>query len=241
MDKKPFLIFLFLLSLLCCSCQQRPELLMGDVSTQNATAPDATVPTFQHTPAPNGAKSLGQFQGGVYTNSYAKLRCTLNNDWFFYSADELQALPENLDILFRDPQQHAILDASTQYFAMKADNSTDLTSINLVFTGMNARDQVTMPLLSVKEILKIFQREQSNLFQRYSAMGYQNLSLEPAAVLFLGKQYPALRVYAVSDGIPFYAVQVFDYSLGPYYMTLTVCSYLEDHTDSLLNLFQKLP
>ena len=41
------------------------------------------------------------------------------------------------------------------------------------------------------------------------------------------------------EGVPYYTLQLFDYRLGQYSVTLTLASFVEDNTESLLDLFYR--
>ena len=63
-----------------------------------AKEPEAGTVTPTPTEAPTEAPvesnvSLGRMEGGVYTNSYTGYGCTLDSNWVFQSAEELQELP----------------------------------------------------------------------------------------------------------------------------------------------------
>ena len=62
-------------------------------------------------------------------------------------------------------------------------------------------------------------------------------SMERITVTFLGEKRAALQTVGSVNGVPFYMVQIFDYHLGQYSVTLTVNSYLEDNTQQVLDLF----
>ena len=42
------------------------------------------------------------------------------------------------------------------------------------------------------------------------------------------------------ENIPYYTLQLFDYHLGQYSVTLTLASYVEDNTTQLLDLFYEV-
>ena len=105
---KKNLIFVMLLSL-CLSlaaCGGEKD-VAGKVETigQAATLPAGTVtPAETEPPAavpettapPERDLSLGRMEGGVYTNEYVGFACSLDSDWTFYTAEELQQLPETV-------------------------------------------------------------------------------------------------------------------------------------------------
>ena len=75
------------------------------------------------------AGSLGRIEGGVYTNTYAGFSCTLDSNWGYYSADELQQLPANTQELFAETELGELTSGYTQISDMMAENATDLATI----------------------------------------------------------------------------------------------------------------
>ena len=71
----------------------------------------------------------------------------------------------------------------------------------------------------------------------YAQIGMNVESIEKGTVTFLGEERTALLTKGDVQGAPYWQVQVFDYHLGQYNVTLTVSSYLEDKTADVLNLF----
>ena len=75
------------------------------------------------------------------------------------------------------------------------------------------------------------------MFEAYANAGIYAESMEIVTVTFLGEEHFALKTVAQTQGVDCYMLQVFDYSLGEYSVTLTLTSFLEDKTDSMLELF----
>ena len=68
----------------------------------------------------------------------------------------------------------------------------------------------------------------------------ENISIEKVTVSFLGEEHTALKTSATVQGVDYYILQVFNYHLGSYGVTLTVNSYIEDNTQALLDMFTKV-
>lgn len=71
----------------------------------------------------------------------------------------------------------------------------------------------------------------------YKQMGIEVISMEKVKVTFLNEERFAVKTYAVTEGIDYYMLQLMDYHLGSYGVVLTAASYLEDNTQSVLDLF----
>ena len=75
------------------------------------------------------------------------------------------------------------------------------------------------------------------MVEAYAQAGMDVESMERVTVTFLGEEREALRTVGAVAGVPFYMVQIFDYHLGQYSVTLTINSYMEDKTQQTLDLF----
>lgn len=58
-------------------------------------------------------------------------------------------------------------------------------------------------------------------------------------VKYSGEERDVIYMACDVNGVPYYGIQLFDYSLGDYAVTLTVTSFVEDKTEELLTLFSK--
>lgn len=205
--------------------------------TQAAAVPAGTVTP---TEATEREVSLGRIEGGVYTNAYAGFGCSLDSNWEFYSAEELQELPENVQELFADTELGDAAGELTQLTDMKAENVNDLTTINVLYTKLDAQSRLAYAMMREEEILDAVLEQKDAMISAYAQAGIEVDSIEKVEVDFLGEKHFAIRTSATWDGVPYYTLQVFDYHAGRYGVTTTLASYLEDNTESLLSLFYKV-
>lgn len=227
---------LLVLALLLAGCGGEEKDISGSVTPQLTSAvtqpQDTTAPTEEDNPM-----SLGRIEGGVYANTYAGFGCELDSDWVYYSAEELQTLPDNVEELFSDSELGASIADSTQIFDMKAENATDLTTMNVIFTKLSMQERLAYALLSESEIMDSILEQQDLLTEAYTQAGIEVSSMEKVQVEFLGQERYAIRTVAATQGIGYYILQLYDYTAGQYSMTLTLGSYIEDQTRDLLDLF----
>lgn len=210
-------------------------LLLTAGCSGNSENPSGTVETAP--PAEEAAVSLGRMEGGVYTNTYAGYGCQLDSDWTFYTAEELQDMPENVAEIFADSE---LLDADTylnQITDMMAENVNDLTTVNVLYTKMSMQERLIYATLSDDAVLDTVLEQKDSMIAAFEQAGYQVESMEKVTVTFLGADYPALYSVMSIDGVPYYTLQLFNYKAGQYGVTLTLASFLEDNTASLLELF----
>lgn len=184
--------------------------------------------------------SLGRLEGGVYTNTYAGFGCTMDSSWTFYSAEELQDLPGTVkDALSGSELGDALADYD-QITDMMAECVDDLTTINVLYQKLSMQERIAYALLSEEEVLDTTLEEYDLLVEAYAQAGIDVTSMEKVSVTFLGEPHTALKTTATTQGVDYYVLQVFDYQLGEYSVATTFSSYVEDKTESLLDLFYKV-
>lgn len=225
---------------LLSACGGKPEDVSGKIkpNTVEPSTPAGSIETAQPEEAQSPEVSLGRIEGGVYTNTYAGFGCELDSNWEFYTAEELQELPENLQELFADTEAGDVIDFSNQIVDMQADNLNDLTTINVGYQKLDAATRLMAATMSEEEIIDTTLLEQKDLIiSSYAQAGIDVDSMEKVEVEFLGEKHFALYTKASVGDIPYYIVQLIDYHAGRYAVTTTFGSYVEDKTDSLLELF----
>lgn len=227
-----------------------------DISGQITPAPQEQETTSQITPvetdppqevteeatdAPEeeNAGSLGRIEGGVYTNTYAGFSCTLDSNWVYYSAEELQQLPADTQELFAETELGELASGYTQIYDMMAENVTDLTTINVLYTQIGISERLVYMTMTEEEIIDQTLSQKDMVIATYEQSGMENVSVEKVKVSFLGEEHTALKTSATVQGVNYYILQVFNYHLGSYGVTLTASSYVEDNTQVLLDMFTK--
>lgn len=176
--------------------------------------------------------SLGAMQGGVYTNTYAGFSCTLDENWVFATAEQLQEMPGDVSELFSDS---AIADKlSAQIFDMKAENVNDLTTINVLYQKLDMATRLTYATMTEEQIIDATLAQKDLLIATYESAGMQVSSVEKVTVTFCGETRIALLTSATMEGVPYYTLQIFDCKLGEYSVTTTFASFVENKTEDLL-------
>ena len=208
------------------------------VLTQSAveeTVPAETTEALQNTDQESAA--LGRLEGGTYTNSYAGYGCQLDESWVYYSAQELQTLPDNVEELLADTELAEGMAQITQIMDMQAENADELATINVLYTQLGLQERLAYMVLSQEEVVDSVLAQKDTLVQSYAQMGLEVSSIEKVQVEFLGQEYWAMKTQAMTQGVPYYTLQIMDYTVGQYGVTLTVSSFVEDKTQQLLDLF----
>ena len=249
---KKNLIFVMLLSL-CLSlaaCGGEKD-VAGKVETigQAATLPAGTVtPAETEPPAavpettapPERDLSLGRMEGGVYTNEYVGFACSLDSDWTFYTAEELQQLPETVSDAISGSELAQLMEGVPQFTDMMAENVSAMTSVNVLYQKMSMQERVAYMALNDEQVVDVTLEQRDMLAEAYKQAGMTLLSMEKVEVEFLGQKTYAIRSHLTIEAVDYYTLQLMSFHLGEYAVTTTLASFTEDNTESLLDLFYPL-
>ena len=235
------LALLMILSMTACS--SKPA---ANSPATNPPAADNT-PVENPTEAPTGAPTeatepanalaLGVVDGQTYSNTYAGLGCTLDGDWVIYPADQLQELPSITQQMMEGTELEKAMENVTQFTDMYAESVELLCNMNLLFQKLDMTQRIAYAVMDEKAVLDATMEQKDVMIQAYANGGITVESMEIIKVTFLGEEHYALKTIAQTEGVPYYCLQVFDFWLGQYSMTLTFASFIEDNTESLLDLF----
>lgn len=188
--------------------------------------------------------ALGSIENGVYSNEYAGIACALNENWVYYSAEELQALPDNISELFADTEIADQIADSTVIADMQAENAENLLGVNINFTKLGIKERLAYSLLSEEDAIDVLLSQKEMITNSYAQAGITVSSMEKVTVTFLGQEHFAVKTQATlrldDIELPYFILQIMNYKLGSYGMTLTASSYVEDNTQSVLDLFYSL-
>lgn len=233
--RSALLVCILALALLLAGCGGEEKTVSGNVTPLETAAPETTAPAVEDNPL-----SLGRLEGGTYTNAYVGYGCTLDENWSFYSAEELQELPDAVQEALEGSAIAGEDGMPDQITDMMAENMTDLTVMNLLYTKLTMQERLAYAMMTEETLVDLTLEQKDAMIEAYTQMGIEVISVEKDIVTFLGEERCAIRTEATMEGIPYYILQLFDHNLGQYYATLTLSSYVEDRTDSMLQLWYKL-
>ena len=225
--KRVLVLFLILAMLLAgCGTSAPESSVAGTVEPTAESAAPAETPV-----------TMGRLEGGSYINDYTGYACELDSNWTFYSAEELQELPDNVKELIADTEMADVIGDVPQFTDMMAENVNDMITINALYQKHTLQERLGFAMLTDAELIDGTLEQQDMMVEAYAQAGMDVESMERVTVTFLGEEREALRTVGTVAGAPFYMVQIFDYHLGQYSVTLTINSYMEDKTQQTLDLF----
>lgn len=225
---KRVLVLFLILAMLLAGC--------GD-STPESSVAGTVEPTTEAAAPAETPVTMGRLEGGTYINDYAGYACELDSNWTFYSAEELQELPDNVKELIADTEMADVIGDVPQFTDMMAENVNEMVTVNALYQKHTMQERLGFAMLTDAELIDGTLEEQDVMKEAYAQAGMDVESMERITVTFLGEDREVLRTVGTVAGTPFYMVQIFDYHLGQYSVTLTVNSYLEDKTQQVLDLF----
>lgn len=245
------LALLLALSLLLTACGGDAEVSGSVTSNDNpsSTVPAGKVeqeelptsePTVPETTAPENELSLGRMEGGIYTNEYVGYACTLDSNWTFLSAKELEQIPSTVSDAVSGTELGDALADVQQFTDMMAENVTDLTTMNVLYQKLSMQERLAYAVVSEEDVIDATLDQASMMIDAYAQAGILVTSMEKVNVTFMGEERFAIYTVSTLEGIPYYSLQFFDYDLGAYAVTTTLASYVEDQTGDLCDLFYKL-
>ena len=211
------------LMMVLCACGDSKDQISGTVTPAATEAAEKEM-------------SLGRIEGGIYTNNYVGFQMELDSNWTYYSAEELQDIPSNVAEMFKDSELGQNVDTVNQFTDMMAESVEDLASINVLCQKMDVQTRLVYATMDDEAIVDMMLEQSDLLIEAYASAGITVEKIEKVTVNFLGQQRFALKTTSSIEGLPYIALQLFEYHLGQYSVTTTFATYLEDNTESLLDL-----
>ena len=241
---KKLICLLLVLSLLLCGCGGAAEApapkedLQAAVSTQ--AAEETQAPEETEAPEETRPLSLGLTEGNSYVNEYVGYRCDLGSAWTLYPVEVLQDIPNDVVEALKGSELGDALEGVTQITDMMAENVDELITVNVVYTKLTLQQRLAYALMDDAAIMKEVLSQRDLLISSYAQAGINVESIEEMTVTFLGQERLAMHTVATMQDVPYFILQVYDYHLGSYGVVTTFASFIDDKTESMLDLFVSL-
>ncbi len=224
-----------LLALTACGGKE-PERTVAQ-TTQAATEAAAEVTTEAPTEETENPLALGRMEGGVYSNTYGGFGCTLDERWTFYSAQELQQLPEAVKDALEGSEMGEALEGLESITDMMAENVELMCTMNVLYQKMDMQTRLAAAATSEEGLVDGVLAQKDTLIATYAQAGMDITDMEKTTVTFLGQERFAIRTTGTTQGVPLHMLQIFDYTRGAYSITMTFTSFGEDNTAAMLDLY----
>ena len=209
--------------------------VVGEVAQNDGAGETEELPEHVDVPL-----AIGRVEGGTYTNKYLGVAAAFNENWEFYTAEELQDLPGLATEEFEGTALGELAKDVEQFTDMQAENVNDLTVLNIGYQRLDMAARLAYAQMTEEEIVEDTLAQKDMIIEAYAQGGIVTESMEKKTVEFLGEERCALYTVASVEGTPCYFLQLYAYDIGEWGVTMTFTSYVEDRTESLLELFYEI-
>ena len=175
----------------------------------------------------------GSVSGGVYANEFAGIGCKLDDSWVFYTQEQMAELNGVLTEGTDSEDVKAMLADSPSIFDMYAVSTDGLMTMNVVFQNMGLLLGTTM---SAQEYAELHVTQIPDAMEAY---GFEDVTASVTTAELAGEERPAIALTATIQDIPVYELIVC-LRQGNYIYCVTLCSYTEDVTAQMAELFYAL-
>lgn len=227
------LMAIWMLALMLTACgQQAPEQTGGSV--EPGAAQDQSVTGQVDASQPDEEElEMGSVNGGTYTNAFAGIGCTLDETWVFYTKEQIAELNGFLTDGTSDEDMKKLMENSQSVQDMYASSTDGLMTINVVFQNMGLLLGTTM---SAQEYAELHVTQIPDAMEAY---GFEDVTASVTTAALAGEERPAIALTATIQDIPVYELIVC-LRQGNYIYCVTLCSYTEDVTAQMAELFYAL-
>ena len=227
------LMAIWMLALMLTACgQQAPEQTGGSV--EPGTEQDQSVTGQVDASQPDKEElEMGSVNGGTYTNNFAGIGCALDETWVFYTKEQIAELNGFLTDGTSDEDMKKLMENSQSVQDMYASSTDGLMTINVVFQNMGLLLGTTM---SAQEYAELHVTQIPDAMEAY---GFEDVAASVTTAELAGEERPAIALTATIQDIPVYELIVC-LRQGNYIYCVTLCSYTEDVTAQMAELFYAL-
>ena len=227
------LMAIWMLALMLTACgQQAPEQTGGSVKP--GAAQDQSVTGQVDASQPDEEElEMGSVNGGTYTNAFAGIGCALDETWVFYTKEQIAELNGFLTDGTSDEDMKKLMENSQSVQDMYASSTDGLMTINVVFQNMGLLLGTTM---SAQEYAELHVTQIPDAMEAY---GFEDVAASVTTAELAGEERPAIALTATIQDIPVYELIVC-LRQGNYIYCVTLCSYTEDVTAQMAELFYAL-
>ena len=214
MKKLTAMLLVLVMMLSLCACGEKN--VSGTVSPQE----DQPEVDFQ----------LGVTTGGKYESTFLGIGCSLDDSWSFAGQEELAQMIGATAEMFDNEEYAEQMKNTDMFYDMAAAADDGLVNINIIIQNMGLLYGMA---LSEEKYIEI---SQEGLEEQLSSAGFTLEGAEAGTVTFAGQERSGLHITCTYQGIAYYCQQVY-IKQGNYMSVITLASFFEDDTDSMLDYF----
>ena len=218
------------------ACGSEPK---GSVtSDNNSTSTPAPTAEPEKTPEPEPEYNveMGSMNGGTYENDFVGIGCKLDDSWTYYSEDEILQLNGLMVDSIEDEDLARQLSESDSFYDMLA-TTDDGSSVNVVLENLGLIYGHTLDASGYLDIAL------ESLEDQLPLMGINTTTCEKVSFDFCGSKADGIYIVGTVsvEGMEIDMYQrMACVKAGSYMTCITACSYFEDITTDILDMFYAL-
>ena len=238
--KKILAILLALtLVLALAACGSEPK---GNITPDNGAATPAPADEPENTPEPEPEPEpedeveLGSMNGGTYENSFVGIGCKLDYTWTYYSDEEILQMNGLVADSIDDEKLAEQLRGSDSFYDMVAANEEG-SSVNVVLENLGLLYGHTLDAGGYIDIAL------KSLDSQLASMGVNVSACEKVSFDFCGEKTDGIYIFGTMsvNGMEIEMYQrMACVKAGSYMTCITACTYFEDLTTDILDMFYAL-
>ncbi len=237
MKKISIILLTFAMLLAFCACNNETDVrgeIKNDTSADSVSDTVSVVDTDVQTNENDATDTeagldFGKTEGNVYENAFIGIGCKLDEGWSFYDDEQINVL-NNLaaDMMPEDAQE--MLKEATVVYDMFATAADAMNNINVNLEKVNAVQLIGL------DLAKNFELVVPTLKATYENAGYTNFNYEITEIEIEGQTFVAMKASAEISGVNMYQL-LFQKKCNGYLANVTITSYFDDATETILDTF----
>ena len=222
--KKLTAMFLALMLILSfCACGDKD--VSGTVTPQESQTGAAS--TVEE---PEAEFQLGVTTGGKYENKFLGIGCSLDDSWTFASQEELAQMVGTTADMFDDEKYAEQMKNIDMFYDMYAAADEGLVTINVVIQNLGV---LYGAAISEEKFIEL---SLEGLDEQLGSAGFVLQGSEVGTMTFAGEERTALHISCTYQDVPYYCQQII-IKQGEYMSIITLASFYEDNTASMVDYF----
>lgn len=219
--KKLFALLLVLVTLLSfAACGTDDDDIRGDQTGS---------PSSSATVSSDAAFSAGATSGLTYESKFIGIGCKLNDEWTFYSDEQIRELNNATADLAGDEYKE-LLENATVIYDMFASHSNQVDNINVNLEKVNPLTLATL------DLEKNFEGMFSTMEDTLENIGYTNVQCETDTVKIDGKDFACMNIVSEISGLKMYQTSIAIKCNG-YLASITISTFGENKVSDILENF----
>ena len=172
---------------------------------------------------------VGSAEGNSYWNDSLSIGCTLDDEWYFYTDEEIMKSIQTTTWQLKGDLAKMVKDAGSM-MDMKALNTETGENVNITLERLSLINSL---LISEKTYVEITKQQLSDALEQ---IGMELIIMEPDEMEFMGQTHPCLRISGFLQDNYVHETQVMVKS-GRTMIVVTAFSYWKNTTEEILSNF----